>query len=516
VIRPGSLGWIAAHEFRLAWRDWQGMLTAGGRRSFPRSLAVLAIVALALHLPAWAIVARFGEDGVQPDLASLVSVTVIVILYFSLLLSQAMESVTRALYSRGDLDLVMSSPLPSRRLFSVRIAANAALVSLMSLVLSAPFIDVLVLSGGPRWLAAYGVAISFGVLAAALAVAITIGLFRLLGPRRTRLAAQVVAAVIGAAFAIGIQILAIINYGDFMQAGLVMNPGVIDMLPDETSLVWMPARAIFGDIAAMTLVAGGAFLVLAVVTTALAPRLGEHSIAATDLGVRRQATRRRRRFVIHSPRWAMRQKELLLLRRDPWLVSQTLTQLLYLIPPALLLSHNFGNKTGSMVVIVMVLVTVGGQLGGALAWLAISGEDAPDLVATAPLPANAVVRAKVEAVMGALALTLGPLVIIFGFFTPYHAVFAAIGITIAAASTLQIQMWFRAQARRSNFRRRHTSSRIATFAEAMTSFSWAAAVGLAAAGTWIAAISAVIALLIMAGARSLSPRKALLEATVRA
>jgi ABC-2 type transport system permease protein len=205
----------------------------------------------------------------------------------------------------------------------------------------------------------------------------------------------------------------------------------------------------------------------------------------------------------------MRRKEWLLLRRDPWLVSQTLTQLLYLIPPALLLSHSFGNSSGSMVIVVMVLVTVGGQLGGALGWLAISGEDAPDFVATAPVAAGAVVRGKVEAVMGALALTLGPLVVGFAFFSPRHAVFAAVGIAIAAASTLQIQLWFRAQARRNHFRRRHTSSRIATLAEAMVSFSWAAAFGLAAAGTGFAGISAVIALLILLGARAVSPRKAL-------
>jgi ABC-2 type transport system permease protein len=204
----------------------------------------------------------------------------------------------------------------------------------------------------------------------------------------------------------------------------------------------------------------------------------------------------------------MRRKEWILLRRDPWLVSQTLTQLLYLIPPALLLAHNFGDTTGSMVVVVMVLVTVGGQLAGALGWLAISGEDAPDLVATAPLPRGGVVRAKVEAVMGALAMALGPLVVVLALFSPYHAVFAALGIAVAGASTLQIQLWFRAQARRSHFRRRHTSSRIATFAEALTSFSWAAATGLAAAGSPIATISAMIALLIMAGARSLSPRRA--------
>ena len=38
-----------------------------------------------------------------------------------------------------------------------------------------------------------------------------------------------------------------------------------------------------------------------------------------------------------SPGRALRRKEWTLLRRDPWLVSQTLMQILYLLPPALLL-----------------------------------------------------------------------------------------------------------------------------------------------------------------------------------
>lgn len=514
MSQPASIAWLAGHEMRLAWREWCSMITAGNRRRLSRALLVLALVGAALHLPAYAIVARFGEDGLDPSIDELISVSIVIVLYSSLFLSQAMEMVTRSLYSRGDLDLVLSSPVAPRRLFSVRIASNAVLLSIMALVLTAPFIDVLALAGGSRWLVGFGVAIAFGVTAAGLAVAITIGLFKLLGPRRTRIVAQVVAAVVGAAFAIGLQVIAIVNYGDFMRAGFMVSEGVIARFPDATSPMWWPARAVFGDPGALLPVMAMAFLVLALVIAVVAPRLGEHSIAATDLAVPRgERHRRSRRFATHSPRWALRRKEWALLRRDPWLVSQTVTQLLYLLPPALLLSHRFGNATGSLVIVVMVLVTVGGQLAGALAWLAISGEDAPDLVSTGPLPAGAIMRAKVEAVAGALALVLGPLVIGFALFSPRHAFFAAVGIVCAAASTTQIQLWFRAQARRSHFRRRHTSSRIATLAEAMASFSWAAAAGLAAASSWLSAASVVIALMILFGARSVSPRKALATRT---
>ena len=109
-----------------------------------------------------------------------------------------MESVTRAFYARSDLDLILSSPAAARKVFAVRIAAMALSVILMAVLLGAPFINVLVWRGGARWLGAYGVVVAMGATAAALAVALTVALFRLIGPKRTRLVAQIVAAVIAA------------------------------------------------------------------------------------------------------------------------------------------------------------------------------------------------------------------------------------------------------------------------------------------------------------------------------
>ncbi len=76
------------------------------------------------------------------------------LLAFSLMLSQAMEQVTRAFYARSDLDLILSSPVAARGVFAVRIAALAISTTLLGLVLAAPFIDVLAYRGGARWLAA--------------------------------------------------------------------------------------------------------------------------------------------------------------------------------------------------------------------------------------------------------------------------------------------------------------------------------------------------------------------------
>src|SRR5262245_38165777 len=110
--------------------------------------------------------------------------------------------------------------------------------------------------------------------------------------------------------------------------------------------------------------------------------------------------------------------------------------------------------------------------------------------------------------MGVVAMIFVPILVVLAFASLTSAFIAAAGIAFATAASIQIQLWFQSQARRSHFRRRHVSSRVATFAEAFSSFAWAGAAGLAASGAWHAVIAAVFALVVLAGARAVSPRKA--------
>jgi ABC-2 type transport system permease protein len=181
-------------------------------------------------------------------------------------------------------------------------------------------------------------------------------------------------------------------------------------------------------------------------------------------------------------------------------------QVLYLLPPALLLWKNFGSAGDALLVLVPVFVMAAGQLAGGLAWLAVSGEDAPDLVATAPVAERTLLNAKTEAVLGGVFIVLAPVMLILAFTAPWYAVVSCAGVLIATLSSTAIQLWFRRQAKRSHFRRRQTSSRIATFAEAFSSISWAAAAGLAASASWFALGPALIACGILAGARAIRPR----------
>lgn len=174
-------------------------------------------------------------------------------------------------------------------------------------------------------------------------------------------------------------------------------------------------------------------------------------------------------------------------------------QILCLLPPALLLWVTFRKGHDAFVVLIPVIVMAAGQLAGGLGWLSISGEDAPDLVSTAPIAGNRILLAEIEAVIGMVALGFSPMIVFLAFDSPFAAAVCGLGIILAAAAATMIQLCFRVQARRSHFRRRQTSSRIATFAEAFSSIAWAATSALAAAGLWQAVGPAAIAVGILAG-----------------
>jgi ABC-2 type transport system permease protein len=504
VSQPATLTWLTGHELRLSWRDWVSLMTAGRRHRGRTVTLALIVFAAFMHLLAWSMVGRYA--GAVPDKATLVVVSGCIVLSWSLLLSQAMESVTRAFYTRSDLDLILASPISPRKVFSVRIARIGGSVALIAMLLASPFINVLAFLGGVRWLAAYGVVAAMGAVAAAFAVALTIALFRTIGPKRTRLIAQIVAAVIGASFVIGLQVAAILSYGSLSRFAPLQSETVIRHAPDAGSALWLPARAALGDPVALVIVVALGLALLAATIAIFAGNFGEHATAAA--GVSSTVVRQTRTHGFHrrSPGSVLRHKEWTLLLRDPWLVSQTLMQILYLLPPALMLWISFRDGGGALIVLVPVVVMAAGQLAGGLAWLSISGEDAPDLVATAPVLARRIIVAKVEAVLGSIAFVFAPLVATLAFASPFAALVSGIGILIAAASATYIQFCFRVQARRSQFRRRQTSSRIATFAEAFSSIGWAAAAALAAAGSGLALFPVLVALGVLAGVRLIAPR----------
>ncbi len=502
-----SLPWFAGHELTLAWRDWVALMSGGRNKLRDRAILVgMGLFALAMHGLAYAVLrgALVGHSGVNTALMVMVSSSIV--LTFTMMLSQAMEQVTRAFYARDDLDLILSSPAPAEDLFTVRIVMMAMTTALMSGLMVAPFINVAIVLDGPHWLAAYGVVIAVSAVATGLAVLLALALFRTVGAKRTRLIAQIMAAVVGASFIIGLQVIAIISYGSMSRFSVLSSKAVIAASPAIESMWWLPAKAVTGDLSALAVSLITCAVFFAFATRVAASSFQKTVLEALSISVDKvQQAPGQTRFKPRSTRAMLMHKEWMLLARDPWLVSQTLMQILYLIPPALMLWVNFGETITMSAILAPVMVMAVGQLAGGLAWLTISGEDAPDLVATAPVSSFAMMAAKVSAVLVLVMALVTPLVIAIALMSAWCAAITFLGALLAASCAILIQLWFRAQSKRSNFRRRQVASKASTFCEAFASICCAAVASLAVMGSMAVIVPAVVLAMVMGVAWVLSP-----------
>jgi len=506
-LAPAALMRFSRHELRLAWRDWAWIFSGWRNTSLRRTLIGMGLFYALLHGIAYAVLSPQFAGGLQLDQTVLAVISVSVLLSTAMMLSQAIESVTRAFYARDDLDLILSSPAPSRDLFLVRIAMMAVTSWLMSALVLSPFLNVAAYLGGAHWLSGYLVILAASLTATGAGVLITLALFRIAGPKRTRLTAQILAAVVGAAFLIGLQVVAILSFGSMSRFAL-FDPEFLSLhVPAASSHWWFPARAVAGDAAVLALMLGGSFAVFAAGAWSGAVRFRQSVVRA--LGVAETTTRSRtkkRAFRGRSPLSALVSKELKLIARDPWLVSQTLMQVLYLVPPAVMLWVSFGDKAGVSVLVAPVIVMATGQLAGGLAWLTISGEDAPDLVATAPISPLTRLGAKVLAAQALITAVLLPITLALAALSVWGALITFLGAMIASACAILIQLWFRAQASRTTFRRRQVASKASTFAEAGASISCAGATALVAAGSALAVLPVVLLGIVLGCAWGVRPR----------
>src|SRR4029450_11383963 len=172
-----ALSWFARHEIRLAWREWLAMI-AGRRGKRKRAVIALIVFVAIMHLPAYAVIGRFADLQAPLGKQELIVITATIFLAWALMLSQAIESVTQVFYARADLDLIMSSPANLANVFSVRIVGVGLSVTGGAVLLSTPVVTVLVTGGTTRCPPASRVVMAVGLTAAAVAIAITVLLFR--------------------------------------------------------------------------------------------------------------------------------------------------------------------------------------------------------------------------------------------------------------------------------------------------------------------------------------------------
>ena len=497
LFKSGGTAWLLRHELRLTLRSL-GTRGTSNRGAAPiRSLVVLGIGFLVLGglvgLPL-GMAARYADLRPTPSLSLAIDVGCLAVT--ALMMSQTLAAAVNALFVRGDLELLLSSPMDGRKVLAVRgvVIAMTPLLVYGSLALAA--VGPAALMGRPQWLAVLPLLAALSMLASSAGIGLALGLFALIGPRATRTVGQVLAAVIGASvFLLGQTRRFSRDGGGGMVRG-AMAWATPERFGPSSPLSW-PARAAFGaplPLLVILLVSGGVF---ALVLAGLGRRFAANAAVAAGVGEPARTVRSGRNARARfggSPFATVVRKELRLLWRDPALLSQVGLRVLYLVPLcyALVQGARFGHGVTLASGVALVSV-VAAQVAGSLAWITVSAEDAPELLASSPLGGERLRLAK-------LASALIPLVVIMALplagltvLAPWAGVVATVGTALSATSAGLVNLWFEKPASRSNFRRRG-GSLVTSLAEIVLGLGWGAACGLAVAGLVWAVVPVCVSL----------------------
>ena len=508
MFGPGGVLFLLSHEMLLTWRNFR----ASGKGRHVRRAIFYTMMAAGLGFGGyWA--ARFLSDVTPtPNVMTLGIVGGVIAILFSLMLSQALMLITESLYQRGDLDLLLSSPIPLWRIVIVRMSAIAINVGLFYLILVAAVCIWLPVFGGWAWIGFAPAILLLTLFATAVALVLARILFAVIGPKNTRIAAQILGSLIGAAFFIASQIPRFTENENRAQAMREIFEAIIPIVGNPASPISLPARAAFGLNADLAIWAGVAAISFLLAVWWYASGFARDAAAIAGLGQRRKRNTRAARAMRAGVNATLIFKEWRLLRRDPLLLSQILLPLLYFAPLFAVFGSRLGEEGFNRISAAgfssafVLLVT---SFAASLAWLTVSAEDAPDLIASAPVSRDSIDNAKAAAAALPSVLLLLPPVIGAGIVvSPMVGFWLLLGGAAAIVSTCLIAIWHQTPGNRKEFRRRTRGSLLLNFGRSFVAFGWIGATGLAISG-WplLAIIPALIALGLMLALHESRPKE---------
>lgn len=487
-FKPASTPWLLAHELRLSWRGFKD-----GRKGRGPG-AVIAFGVLGAMILVGGVFLGLGVREVDvpviPLAVAIADLALAVIL--TLMLSTTLAGAADALYERNDLDLLFSSPLAPRRVLFVRALGMAINAGLWFMVPAVLLLTPSIVLGHWAWASVFVVLAAAALGASGVGLLLAMALFALIGPRRTRTVAQVLAALIGAAFFLASQFRTLFGESTsqslFARIALDVRDGRLALPPFAD---W-PLRAALGQpvpLLVLTAVGAGIFLVAAQV---LGRRFADAAAATQGAETRKAAKGPTRAFAAGAFRATVR-KELRLISRDAALLSQVLLRVLYLLPMAFLMARTAAHLPAWALAGPAAAVSfLAGQVAGSLIWITVSAEDTPDLLAISPTPVGVLRRAKLAAALIPVAVLLAVPIVVLAWFAPLAALWTAIGAGLTAWSAGLIGIWHQKPGKRADFRRRRAGSFLAALAELSIALLVGGATALAVAGWYVWALLPLI------------------------
>ena len=494
-FQPGSALWLFVHEWRMFFYEMgessksksASDAHANGKtqkRKIARGISLkvglfFAALWLAAHYLAWRVLA----DVPVFDVATMAPVrwitTFVLILIATFMLSSALNRSVKALFERGDLDLLLSSPLPTKTIFSVRLAAIVVGISALHACFFSPVINAGAALGHIGWLAAYPVLLSIAMLSASAAMLLTLSLVKLIGIQRTHTVAHLLSALTGAVMFLMSQSMSHINpqlREKWMSTAFIFLDQHRLLAPD--SWLWLPARAVCGDV-----VSAAGFLGLGVICCWLTTRYTHHFFvrgvqqaggtsqsSKTTSALRQPVSRDRQRRFTSNIWLVVLKKEWRLLFRDIELLAQIGLQLLYMFPLFFVIFKQGVLLSG----VVSGLTYLSISLAGSLIWVIVSAEDAPDLLQSAPVMAAQIGYAKLVAAIAPVYVLMSPVLV----WLWLHDVKMGATLTLCSlggvTGTVLVYRWLGKSTTRDRFKRRGQGNVIPTLLETVNALSWTA------------------------------------------
>ncbi|MEO1392248.1 MAG: hypothetical protein AAFV90_04995 [Cyanobacteria bacterium J06634_5] len=437
-LTDSMTGQLMKHELRLWWRRVTGV------KQFWVWVILMGLVVASVLFLLWMGLSELrtataGTEllGDQLELALWMAAGLWLI-GFMFAFNQAMSESVVVLFERGDLDLLLSSPISNRAVFTVRLLSVALSVFFSFCVLVVPLSVLVVLIGFPALLGLYPALVSICLVAASFGLLVTLWVVRWVGARRARTLVQFLNLCLTLVTVLGFQA------PNFLLSTGVELEGLIEQLQRWTapgsvlsaqSWVWFPAKTLWFDplSVVLTLSVSGA---IALVTVHTLESAFTHGMQQSLTQKRRAQGNRAFAFkdgfsrVILAEEWRT-------MRRHPYLISQVALQVVLMVPLTWVILQ--GGEENSLFtlgrVVNVAMPVLGGQLSYALTYVCLSGEEAADLLKSAPASGPSLRRLKQVAALTPVWLLLLPAVLILivqGY--PWASAFVAtLGASIGAS-----------------------------------------------------------------------------------
>jgi ABC-2 type transport system permease protein len=489
LAASSQLGLLLRHEARLIWR---GSLF-GGRNGW----ALLIGAAILLHAIGYGVALGFSHVHLAPT-DQVLSATLGILFVGGLMLAQAVQRASEVLDDRTDLSWLLSSPVPPRHVLAVRLLAVAGGVSLYWLLLLVPLADGMLFLGRADLAGVYPMLLVLALLVTSCGFAVTFVLLRFCDVRRARALANGFATLVGATVFLGGQTRSLMpaEVSDrFWQSFAPASADAAARAPQ-----WLPARALMGEWRPVVVLMGLAIFAAVAVSWGMQAWFAAGAQAVVGAGAAGGARQRADRRIFAQGRFRnLLRKEIRLLHRYPGLAGLAFYYTIYLVPAVVAIARGatlHGPDVSSARLLGVAPVLTSGELARLFISVTMMGDEAAELVRTAPVRAGETRAAKLAAAALGVLSILGLPILGLGASLPGAVPAMLAGIFGNVSCNLLLGLWRPAPIRRTDLRRdRKGWGGLVNLVGFLFSGAWSIATWKMLQGSMLALIPAALAVL---------------------